>query len=70
MSRISMDEVDAAGVVKNGFDYNLQVWVKNWIVQICGHPESMRSNGRGCCEAYFLTGQDIRNIDGHEVRTE
>ena len=68
MSRTSTDELDAQGIVKNGFDYNLQVWVKDYKAQMCGHPESMRDNGRGCCDAYFLAGQDIRNIEGHEVR--
>ncbi len=29
------------------FDYELQVWVKNNIIQRCGHPISMRQ----CCNA-------------------
>ena len=64
MSRTSVDEVDAAGIIKNGYDYNLQIWVRDYKAQMCGH----RADGRGCCPAYFQAGKDIRNIDGHEVR--
>ena len=68
MSRTSIDEIDAEGIVKNGFDYSLQVWVKDYRVLMCGHPESMRDNGRGCCDAYFLAGQDIKTIPEAERR--
>ena len=46
---------EVAGIVKNGFDYNLQVWVKNYIIQDCGH-EVCR------CEARQYQGQDIRQV--------
>ena len=70
MSRTSTDEVDAQGIVKNGFDYNLQVWVKDWIVQDCGHPDPMKRGKYSCCEAHRLAGQDIRSIPGAERRIE
>jgi len=47
--RSSRDEYDEEGVLKNGFDYDLQVWVKNYFVQNCGHKEIVNScdcNGR------------------------
>jgi len=36
MSRFDKDHYKD-GEIFNGFDYDLQVWVKNGIVQICGH---------------------------------
>lgn len=56
MSRTSSDQI-VDGITKNGFDYDLQVWVLNYIIQDCGHPESMRK----CCNARLYAGQDIRN---------
>ena len=34
--RNSQNEV-INGVVKNGFDYQLQCWIKEYIIQPCGH---------------------------------
>ena len=34
------------------FDYDLQVWTVNGIVQACGHPDSMRPSGEACCNAW------------------
>lgn len=48
MSRTGYDEIEN-GCVKNGFDYKLQVWVKNWICQDVGLGKE-------------YAGQDIRNI--------
>jgi len=67
MSRISRDQLKH-GVVENGFDYNLQVWVIKGIVQDCGHPESMQSDGP-CCNKHLFSGQRIVDIPGHEIRT-
>ena len=50
--------------LKNGYDYTLQVWVKNFIVLDCGHPEDMKEEG--CCNAHRLAGQDIREITKKE----
>ena len=58
MSRQSVNE-EVAGVVKNGFDYDLQVWVKDYIVIDCGHPEYMQPD---CCNMHTFAEQDIRNI--------
>lgn len=30
-----------AGVIKNGFSYTHQTWIKDFIVQRCGHPQQM-----------------------------
>jgi hypothetical protein len=47
--RSSRDEYDKDDVLKNGFDYDLQVWVKDYFIQNCGHKEIVNScdcNGR------------------------
>lgn len=67
MSRVSIDEIKD-GIVYNGFDYNLQVWVINGIVQNCNHPQSS-DKGHGCCNARHLHGREISKIFGHEVRS-
>src|SRR5713226_7686913 len=42
LTRLSGDEI-RFGRVWNGFDYELQVWVADGIIQRCGHPDTMRS---------------------------
>jgi hypothetical protein len=49
--------------VWNGFDYALQVWVVDGIVQRCGHPAAM-SRHAPCCVAFVLAGQRIDRIPG------
>lgn len=51
MSRISTDEI-VNGIVKNGFDYDLQVWVTNYKIVLAGSLERTAE----------LKGQDIRNV--------
>jgi len=41
MSRLSTDQY-INGQLVNGFDYDLQVWVIDGVIQDCGHPDSMR----------------------------
>ncbi len=66
MSRTSSDDFDATGVIRNGFDYELQVWVKQYIILGCGHPASMRPKGESCCNQHKHAGKDIRTVEGHE----
>jgi hypothetical protein len=68
MTRLSGDEI-RFGRVWNGFDYELQVWVANGIIQRCGHPKIMRSDGRPCCYAYRLAGQSILDVPNAQSRT-
>ncbi len=42
------------------FDYRLQVWVINGIIQNCGHPESMRPN---CCNGDRFKGLRIEDCE-------
>ena len=51
------------GQLHNGFDYDLQVWVKNGIIQDCGHPEPKRDNGGYfCCKASEYAGRQIKMV--------
>jgi hypothetical protein len=40
------------------FNYDLQVWTRAGIVQMCGHPETMRQHGP-CCNAARLAGRQV-----------
>ena len=53
--RQSKDEVDSTGTVRSGYDYGLQVWVEEYIIQSVG-------------EGRHLAGQDIRTIPTREKR--
>ena len=57
MSRMSTDELAPDGTILNGFDYALQVWVKDGICLPVGLGRE-------------YTGQRIADIPGHEVRGE
>ena len=57
MTRLSGDEL-RDGYVWNGFDYALQVWVVDGVVQRCGHPPAM-ARGGPCCPAFRLAGRRI-----------
>ena len=60
VTRMSGDEL-RDGYVWNGFDYVLQVWVVDGVVQRCGHPAAM-SRLAPCCAALVLAGQRIDQI--------
>ncbi len=68
MTRLSGDEI-RFGRVWDGFDYELQVWVANGIIQSCGHPQTMRSDRRPCCNTYRLAGQSILDVPDAQIRT-
>lgn len=40
------------------FDYRLQVWTVDGIVQMCDHPARMREHGP-CCNAARLAGRRV-----------
>ena len=67
MSRLSGDEIQH-GRVWNGFDYELQVWVVNGIIQHCGHPDTMRSPKNFCCNACRLAGRSIVDVPNAQRR--
>jgi hypothetical protein len=62
--RTSKDEFALDGSVLNGFDYDLQVWVKDGIVQACGHPQKT-----DYCNACDYAGMKISSIKGHQGET-
>lgn len=47
VTRQSRNEYQGGNLV-NGYDYDLQVWVRDGKVVTCGHPHSM---GSTCCNA-------------------
>ncbi|KKL12908.1 hypothetical protein LCGC14_2531060 [marine sediment metagenome] len=69
MSRESTDEI-RNGRVFNGFDYSLQVWVKNGTCQDCAHPRSMGSltpKKIPCCNQRRYAGWEIANLSARLV---
>ena len=57
MTRLS-DNIISEDKVKSGYDYDLQVWVKNFIICDCGHSQIESCQ----CRQHELFGQDIRKI--------
>ena len=55
--RYSTDEI-TDGIVKNGFDYDLQVWVKNYKIVLAGSQERTKA----------LEGTDIRELKNTKKR--
>lgn len=60
------------------FDYALQVWLRDGIIQRCGHPSTMRQH-RSCCNANLLYGRTIEqasdlldrpNVSGQTMRQQ
>ncbi len=66
MTRLTGDEL-CDGFVWNGFDYALQVWVVEGVVQRCGHPPSRARYG-ACCTAFVLAGRRVDTIPGAQRR--
>lgn len=63
MSRVSNDEFNEKGELANGFDYDLQVWVEDGLVQDCGHPRSAAFNkGKWCCNAHRFASMDLDEL--------
>ena len=50
------------GQLQNGFDYQLQVWVKAGYVLDCNHPKSMSSGDYTCCNARKYKGEKITDV--------
>lgn len=64
MTRTSSDDIDEKGTVRNGYDYELQVWVNNYECMPCAHPLFMREKAGVCCSQMKYAGLDIRTIPG------
>ena len=65
MNRLSANDI-FLGRVFNGYDYALQVWVKEGIIQPCAHHNSMRLGDQPCCNAFKLAGKSIHEVKGAE----
>ena len=64
--RLSNNDYDEDGILRNGFDYDLQVWVLDYLIPDCKHPGEMKVNG-SCCSQHTLKGQDTRKLN-HSYR--
>ena len=63
MSRQSNNDYDENGTLRNGFDYDLQVWVVDYLIPDCKHPREMKVNGSCCCQQDRLKGNDTRKMN-------
>jgi len=63
VTRLSKDEIKH-GRVWNGYNYSLQVWVVDGIIQDCGHPAQMQA--QGCCDAHKLARKSVLDVPGAE----
>ena len=63
--RMSTDEIQFDHVW-NGFDYKLQVWVVDGIIQDCNHPKEMKE--KECCNGFMYAGQSIFLVPGAQIR--
>ena len=61
MSRQSRDEI-RDGAVWNGYDYALQIWVLEGIIQPCGHQDAPECG----CRAAIYFGMPVNAISGHD----
>jgi hypothetical protein len=69
MTRLSGDEI-RFGRVWSGFDYDLQVWIVDGTIQRCGHPATIRLQGRSYCNAYRLAGKKILEVPDAQRRED
>lgn len=74
MTRTGTDTLDALGILRHGFDYELQCWVKDYIVLNCGHPEPLNEYGTRCgCKAREYAGcriTDAREREGLNAKDQ
>ena len=45
------------------YDNDMQVWVRDGVIEPCAHPASMRTHGRICCNGHLYAGYRIRDIE-------
>lgn len=67
MTRHSDNQFGPSGALLNGFDYDVQVWVKDGIVQPCGHPERL---GPTCCNGRIYAGKKLADVFRLEAARE
>ncbi len=49
--------------IKDGYHYQLKVYLENYIVQDCEHTDAYREKyGECCCDSHRYQDQDIRGI--------
>lgn len=50
------------GQLQDGYDYDLQVWVKGGRIQDCGHPHGLRPNDHLGCNGHNFAGQELAKV--------
>ena len=50
------------GQLQDGYDYDLQVWVKAGKIQDCGHPHGLRPNDHLGCNGHNFAGQELKKV--------
>ena len=58
MARTSINEETEQGLVKNGYDYDRQCWIIEYIIQPCNHNKWLVC----CCYGAKNAYKDIRNV--------
>ncbi len=59
--RYSTNEIDTNNIIRNGFNYDLQIWIEDYIIQDCGHRGG-NTPELPCCNARKYRNKDIRDI--------
>lgn len=71
MTRQSVNENYPIGGLRNGFDYDLQAWVKEGIVMACGHKPDCGCNGRKYAGWSLPNAlRDFKAVGAVDVRSE
>jgi len=63
MSRVSIDEYDHHGNLRNGYDYDIQCWVREGLVSPCEHRPTFDCR----CTARRYAGRTIAYAREHEM---
>jgi hypothetical protein len=58
MTRFSKDFYDKDGNLLNGFDYDLQCWVKEGLILRCGHKSEFNCD----CVGRIHEGEPIKDV--------
>ena len=45
------------------YDYDLQVWVNDGVIEDCGHPDHMKETAVSCCNAHRFAGMKIDEVN-------
>lgn len=64
MTRTSKNEYDRDGNLVWGYDYDLQCWVTDYVIEDCAHQYSFKCH----CNGREYAGEDIRVVRKELIR--